>query len=1297
MVSASERFSRGPEGLITARIRQRDNFERESNARMEALALENEAQRQRIGELEQPPEPELPPEEPPQEPISILSASVQQQSTGPITLPYKAGLKVVEPGQRVYEVYGINRATRAHGREEETIAVFSSKEEAEAFKRKNSSSDKVFYDRFGYDGGDVREVTADYNSFDKKVTSGTAGSRSRSSDNKALIARRQSGITFEMDKQLANLEKAKQQGQISERSYQELKSNIVNAPELERYAQYRRDARAQLPQVTSMIEKGIADGQTAGQIIKTVRGLPEAYQNYGTLGATAVYAGQVRDVNAYNQTLRENTANTYSAVGRQAQIDLNRDKVLSGVNDTIRDRGIVGQNYLGSPSSLGGISSEALVRQAQERERLEEQGSILRGGVEPVLSIVRGAVKLSRATSPVLDYGFQVVGKDEVLKPISPIYRDPDVQLLGLGAGLIATGYYAPTLISVGLPYLTALGTKRAVENPTRFTIGEAATNVFLPFLPEGINQGRNLVRDNIIPPSTQSQTIILNKKLPENFEPYYKVDFTEKTIASAKRTPEGNIVLTRTDYKPTLTSIQAIGPRIGASELVTAATPVLAPIASIVTPKAAAVPFFAVAGKVKSGKSPMSKAELRKQSFNAQQQRTFTNPAQGEVGMRITTPELKSRGVSEQIIAANQKGQIRITEMGFSPSRGGLTTTAPRDSVQQVNALVVRQTQQREPKQQAPTPLDFLGSREVQPRQVGKETYGTFFDFKEGSKSFVEKGTKQTKERLQGGSGTQALTEYRRQVDNFNDLLQGKTRVVDYRSVNIPQFQQEVGIGKIEYTNPIINIQSSKSIRGITDKVKFKAPKNNPKDINLIQRNIVDKSTIELFKFFGRTEKGEVPENRLVTRPIQFFPEAPRVYKQSDVFAGDIIFKGPETKIPVMNKPHGGFRGGKYSRQSYLNRLGDKYLSGLNEKGTEYYNPANDDIEYLRGFQPLNPSARYENVRNIKNELASRGATAVGPATRFYTGTTRRLGVQERLLLGSNQAVGSHQGIIPLLGLGVNQRIEVATATRQDVGQIQSQDLRIAQAQTLDTFQITAQDQQQDMVFDTPLITTLTTPSTPKTPSSPNDTFFPREPTRRQPPRTPPERPPRRTPPRTPPPTIIRVPPTTQQPKSIMFGEEEGSGQAYNVYVKTKQLKLAKGKYKSQGYTKANDQPLDRESALGMGAEIVDKYTNRSFKIEKTAGRAERVQALAAKLSLLQRFRASKSKPNVYVEQSAFAISSQEEKDGIPYESIRQKKGRTSSVSNSFIGGKSGQSSSFATSRKSSGSSSRKKRVRFL
>lgn len=138
---------------------------------------------------------------------------------------------------------------------------------------------------------------------------------------------------------------------------------------------------------------------------------------------------------------------------------------------------------------------------------------------------------------------------------------------------------------------------------------------------------------------------------------------------------------------------------------------------------------------------------------------------------------------------------------------------------------------------------------------------------------------------------------------------------------------------------------------------------------------------------------------------------------------------------------------------------------------------------------------------------------------------------------------------------------------------------------------------------------------------------------------------------PKIPLPTIIETP---SAPAAISLYPRSTTG--YDVLIKAKQQKLAKGKYKSRGYTKANTEPLTRAEAINKGMEIVDNYTNKSFTIRK-AKRAAKASLVQLNEARLNKFRASKKNPAIFVEKDMFAIDSAAEKQGIPYEAMRLRK----------------------------------------
>lgn len=113
-----------------------------------------------------------------------------------------------------------------------------------------------------------------------------------------------------------------------------------------------------------------------------------------------------------------------------------------------------------------------------------------------------------------------------------------------------------------------------------------------------------------------------------------------------------------------------------------------------------------------------------------------------------------------------------------------------------------------------------------------------------------------------------------------------------------------------------------------------------------------------------------------------------------------------------------------------------------------------------------------------------------------------------------------------------------------------------------------------------------------------------------------------------------------------------------YDVYVKRKQAKRGKGDYLSRGYTRASPKPLSEQAAFMLGGGIVDKYTNRSFFLKKSSKQVREKDVNPFAFSQLrQKLRRKKGNRKIFVEKTAHAIDSYEEKQGIPYESMRLRK----------------------------------------
>jgi len=117
-----------------------------------------------------------------------------------------------------------------------------------------------------------------------------------------------------------------------------------------------------------------------------------------------------------------------------------------------------------------------------------------------------------------------------------------------------------------------------------------------------------------------------------------------------------------------------------------------------------------------------------------------------------------------------------------------------------------------------------------------------------------------------------------------------------------------------------------------------------------------------------------------------------------------------------------------------------------------------------------------------------------------------------------------------------------------------------------------------------------------------------------------------------------------------------------FHVFVKRRKLKVRKGKYRARGYMRVSRKPLPKAQALGLGASIVDKYVNRSFKIrpaKKPPVSKPRLGALWSRKKHKFRYKIRKRTkiPGVIVEKSKFAIDSPEERAGIPFKALRMRR----------------------------------------
>jgi len=196
---------------------------------------------------------------------------------------------------------------------------------------------------------------------------------------------------------------------------------------------------------------------------------------------------------------------------------------------------------------------------------------------------------------------------------------------------------------------------------------------------------------------------------------------------------------------------------------------------------------------------------------------------------------------------------------------------------------------------------------------------------------------------------------------------------------------------------------------------------------------------------------------------------------------------------------------------------------------------------------------------------------------------------------------------------------------------------------------------------------TTTNPPYTPPTykPPTYNPPYTP--PTYKPPTYNPPYYPPTTTNPPYTPPYPPMIPPLTNIPKKggiipvppLPKIKSNKEVQGYDVLVKRKQNKKGKGNYISRGYAKVNKKPLTQEAAYVLGASTVDKYSNRSFYLKKSKKQTKpAIQKTPLFTEILkQKFRKKKGNKLIYTEKTRYAIDSLQEKQQIPYESIKQRK----------------------------------------
>lgn len=275
-----------------------------------------------------------------------------------------------------YEIVGYEGATLQEGASVENIGnqTFATREEAQRYILRETKRDEnqryeerfasSFGRRLGYGNAEIRETQAPTpRTFTSQPLSQSKEEERRES--RATLQRRQAGISFQEERQLEQLQRAKEQGQISERSYQELASNIANKEELEKIAVADRAARERaaamrmdnvsqpkddLDRIRQEVERGAQ--QNAGQALKA---LPEEYRTPENVRRVGEYSQQVE---AFQST----------RIGPATEA-LNRAEGMLGVNGSLSS----GTDSGNSVSNIVSLQDTGLApyKEGQEPSRLE--------------------------------------------------------------------------------------------------------------------------------------------------------------------------------------------------------------------------------------------------------------------------------------------------------------------------------------------------------------------------------------------------------------------------------------------------------------------------------------------------------------------------------------------------------------------------------------------------------------------------------------------------------------------------------------------------------------------------------------------------------------------------------------------------------------------------------------------------------------------------------------------------------------------------------------------------------------
>lgn len=183
--------------------------------------------------------------------------------------------------------------------------------------------------------------------------------------------------------------------------------------------------------------------------------------------------------------------------------------------------------------------------------------------------------------------------------------------------------------------------------------------------------------------PPIVKDAIILSETIAPRTEPVMRVRVQQSTI---KKLPQPKIYDVQViDVGAKVQATKSAALRFSTSNLGQSIIQVTAPLVAGLAEAGAAIGKPVTLGILgATGRKRLSKAELRKQSFNARSNpNIFVNKPQGEVGVRITNPDLIRQGTKSRVIAKDIQGNLRITDKPTGADRAGLTSVTNREGTQ--------------------------------------------------------------------------------------------------------------------------------------------------------------------------------------------------------------------------------------------------------------------------------------------------------------------------------------------------------------------------------------------------------------------------------------------------------------------------------------------------------------------------------------------------------------------------------------------------------------------------------------